>query len=307
MSASGSPQISTVILPVHPWSQGRAVWERAEQLGFGTAYTYDHLSWRTFRDGPWFGAVPLLTAAAVATTTLRLGTLVTSPNFREPVTLAKDLMTLDDVSGGRVTLGIGAGTSSGFDATVLGGPAWPLRERTERFEEFVELLDRLLTTPAVTSDGTYYSAHEARTIPGCVQSPRLPFVVAGNGPRGMRLAARHGQGWVTTGAPGLPDDASPVASSDAVAAQVARLREVTSHDGPEVAGGDAARDPLRTVLLTGFTPDPWFASADAFDDALGRYAEAGIDEVVLHWPLPGTQFDVDVDVFEDAVTRHRGA
>lgn len=104
-----SLRLSTVILPVDRWHEGgRATWQRAEELGFHTAYTYDHLSWRTFRDGPWFGALPTLTAAATATERLRLGTLVTSPNFRHPVTLAKELISLDDVSGGRVTLGIGA-------------------------------------------------------------------------------------------------------------------------------------------------------------------------------------------------------
>lgn len=101
-------RLSTVILPIDRWHEGgRAKWRAAEELGFHAAYTYDHLSWRTFRDGPWFGALPTLTAAATATERLRLGTLVTSPNFRHPVTLAKELISLDDVSGGRITLGIG--------------------------------------------------------------------------------------------------------------------------------------------------------------------------------------------------------
>src|SRR5580704_1217263 len=102
-------RLSTVILPVYPWARGQEVWRRAEALGFHAAYTYDHLSWRSFRDRTWFGALPTLTAAALVTERLRLGTLVTSPNFRHPVTLAKELMTLDDISEGRLTVGIGAG------------------------------------------------------------------------------------------------------------------------------------------------------------------------------------------------------
>ncbi|BDZ42506.1 hypothetical protein GCM10025865_18050 [Paraoerskovia sediminicola] len=74
-------RLSTVILPIYRWPEARSVWSRAEDLGFHTAYTYDHLSWRNFRDGPWFGALPTLTAAACTTTSLRLGTLVTSPTF----------------------------------------------------------------------------------------------------------------------------------------------------------------------------------------------------------------------------------
>src|SRR5690349_24338946 len=164
--------LSTCILPYQPWEGGaRASWQRAEELGFAAAYTYDHLSWRTFRDGPWYGAVPTLTAAAAVTSRLRLGTLVTNPNFRHPVTLAKDLISLDDLSGGRITLGIGAGTT-GFDAAVLGQEPWSPRERADRFAEFVSLLDRLLTEPDVSSAGQYYSATEARNFPGCVQQPR---------------------------------------------------------------------------------------------------------------------------------------
>ena len=81
-----SLRLSTVILPYRRWHEGsREAWQRAEQLGFHTAYTYDHLSWRTFRDGPWFGAVPTLTAAAGVTDRLRLGTLVTPVKAFSPI------------------------------------------------------------------------------------------------------------------------------------------------------------------------------------------------------------------------------
>ncbi|MEU3432523.1 LLM class flavin-dependent oxidoreductase [Streptomyces sp. NPDC006863] len=79
-------RLSTVILPIHRWAEGQKTWRQAEELGFHTAYTYDHLSWRTFRDGPWFGAIPTLTAAATVTRSMRLGTLVTSVKPRSPVT-----------------------------------------------------------------------------------------------------------------------------------------------------------------------------------------------------------------------------
>ena len=84
---SAGLSLSTVILPHLRWHEGaQAEWIGAERLGFAAAYTYDHLSWRTFRDGPWFGAVPTLAAAAAATTRLRLGTLVTSVKPPSPVT-----------------------------------------------------------------------------------------------------------------------------------------------------------------------------------------------------------------------------
>jgi alkanesulfonate monooxygenase SsuD/methylene tetrahydromethanopterin reductase-like flavin-dependent oxidoreductase (luciferase family) len=287
-------RLSTVILPIHPWHQGQKVWRRAEDLGFHTAYTYDHLSWRSFRDQPWFGAVPTLTAAATATERMRLGTLVTSPNFRHPVTLAKDLITLDDISGGRITLGIGAG-GSGFDATALGQEAWTPRERADRFGEFVPLLDRLLTEPVVSYDGAYYSAHEVRNIPGCVQRPRIPFAVAATGPRGLKLAAQHGQGWVTYGDSRGPGDVPAADCPAVIAAQLAQL---------ETACAETGRDPrdLDRVLLQGSTAERPLDSLDAFVDYAGRYAEIGITEIVIHWPVPDSVFDADLVVFERIAT-----
>src|SRR5829696_1372838 len=192
-------RVGVVILPEAGWAESRNRWVRAEQLGFDHAWTYDHLTWTTFRDAPWFGALPTLTAAAEVTERIRLGPLVASPNFRHPVPFAKELVTLDDISRGRLTLGIGGG-GTGWDATVLGEEPWSPRERADRFEEFLTLTDLLLRQPATTSAGRFYRAEEARTYPGCVQQPRIPFFVAGVGPRALRLAARHGQAWVTAGA-----------------------------------------------------------------------------------------------------------
>ncbi|MFI8517401.1 LLM class flavin-dependent oxidoreductase [Streptomyces sp. NPDC085481] len=290
-------RLSTVILPVDRWHEGgRAKWQRAEELGFHAGYTYDHLSWRSFRDRTWFGALPTLTAAATATERLRLGTLVTSPNFRHPVTLAKELISLDDVSGGRVTLGIGAG-GNGFDATTLGQEAWTPRERADRFAEFVPLLDRLLTEDAVTQEGTFYSAVEARNIPGCVQRPRLPFAVAATGPRGLKLAARHGQGWVTTGDPKLYEAGTPEQSLAAIRGQLDKLGK---------ACADIGRDPaeLDKILLTGFTPEQntILGSLDAFVDFAGRHQELGFTEIVIHWPIPDSDFAADEAVFEKIAT-----
>ncbi|MCT2589320.1 LLM class flavin-dependent oxidoreductase [Streptomyces sp. N2-109] len=290
-----SLRLSTVILPYRRWHEdGRAAWQRAEELGFHTAYTYDHLSWRTFRDGPWFGALPTLTAAAAVTGRIRLGTLVTSPNFRHPVTLAKELISLDDISGGRITLGIGAG-GSGFDATALGQEPWTPRERADRFGEFVPLLDRLLREDVVSHAGTFYSADEVRNIPGCVQRPRLPFAVAATGPRGLRLAARHGQAWVTTGDSKVNSAGTPAESLAAVGRQVDRLGEMC---------GEIGRDPaeLEKSLLTGFTPDRPLDSVDAFVDFAGSHRDRGITEIVLHAPVPGSVFDYQEAVFEEIAT-----
>lgn len=287
-------RLSTVILPIYSWAEGREIWRRAEELGFHAAYTYDHLSWQSFRDRPWFGAVPTLAAAAGATERLRIGTLVTSPNFRHPVTLAKDLMTLDDISGGRVSVGIGAG-GTGFDATVLGTPPWSPTERAARFEEFVGLLDTLLTRPATTYEGVNYSAAEARMIPGCVQRPRVPFIVAATGPCGFRLAAEFGAGWVTYGDARQPDGSSTTETSAVVGAQMEALGAACTTRGRSF-------DSIDKVLLQGLTAEQPLESLDAFVDWAGRYRALGMTELVVHWPVGGSVFACDPAVFERIAT-----
>ena len=287
-------RLSTVILPVYRWAEGQRVWRRAEELGFHAAYTYDHLSWQTFRDLPWYGAIPTLTAAATATDHLRLGTLVTSPNFRHPVTLAKDLMSLDDISDGRLTVGIGSG-GTGFDASVLGQAPWSTGERTRRFAEFVALLDRLLTAPSTTEEGDYYSAVEARMIPGCVQEPSIPLVIAASGRRGMELAAEFGRGWVTYGDPDAPADLPADRAPTVVGAQMAMLEAACARRG-------RSSDQLDKLLLQGLTAERPLRSVDAFVDWAGRYQALGITEIVLHWPVPDSVFANDPEVFEAIVT-----
>jgi alkanesulfonate monooxygenase SsuD/methylene tetrahydromethanopterin reductase-like flavin-dependent oxidoreductase (luciferase family) len=197
-------RIGIVILPDERWSVGGRRWQQAEQYGFDHAWTYDHLGWRDLADGPWFDAVATLTAAAMVTRRIRLGTSVASPNFRHPVHFAREITALDDISQGRLMLGAGAG-GLGFDAAVLGRPELSPRQRVDRFAEFLELLDALLRGDRVSWSGSYFTAVDARSTPGPVQRPRPPLVVAANGPRTMRLAARFGDGWLTTGGPAGDD------------------------------------------------------------------------------------------------------
>ena len=283
-------RLGVVVLPELRWAQAREQWQRLDAWGYHSAWTYDHLAWRSLADGPWFGTVPTLTAAALVTTRIRLGTFVASPNFRHPVPFAKELMTLDDVSQGRFQLGVGAG-GAGFDATVLGGTDLAPRQRVERFAEFVELLDLLLTSPTTTYDGQWFTARDARMHPGCVQQPRLPFVVAANGPRAMRVVARHGQAWVTTGVT-PPDDGEQrwwAALPDACE----RLDAALLAEGRDPA--DVQRY-LSVDSSGAFGP----SSVEHLRDVLGRAEALGFHEVVVHWPRPDGVYAGAVGVLEQA-------
>jgi alkanesulfonate monooxygenase SsuD/methylene tetrahydromethanopterin reductase-like flavin-dependent oxidoreductase (luciferase family) len=289
-----------MIVPEDRWQTARLKWRQAEQMGFDHAWTYDHLNWRAFRARDWFPAVPTLTAAAMETERIALGVLVASPNLRHPVYLAKDVTAIDDISAGRLILGLGAG-AEGFDSTMTRRTPWSRRERTERFAEYVQLTDQLLTQPVTTFDGRYYVAHEVHSYPLCRQQPRVPFAIAAAGARGMHLAARYASYWVTTGEPNRFASAPYESALPVVRQQVAAL---------EQACAEIDRDPATVdrLLVTGPTVGGVLASKAAFFDAAGRFAEAGITDIVVQWPRPDEPFSGRVEVLEDVageLDRHR--
>ena len=286
-------RVGIIILPTDRWPEQRDRWRRAEEYGFDHAWTYDHLTWDPLADHPWGATVPALVAAATVTTRIPLGPWVASPNFRHPVPFARELAALDDVSGGRAVLGIGAGGTGG-DARVLGQAPLPPGDRAARLEEFVELLDRVLTTPVTDHAGRYYTAAGARTLLPCVQRPRLPFVVAANGPRTMRLAARYGWGWATTGV--TPRGAPDAEWWAGVAGLAVRFDEVLAAAGREPG---SVRRMLSVDAATTFS----LVSAAFFEDVAGRAGELGFTDVVVHWPVPGgAVYDAPESVLDDVAT-----
>jgi len=283
-------RLGVVVLPELPWSQAREQWQQLDAWGYHSAWTYDHLAWRSLADGPWYATVPTLAAAALATTTIRLGTFVATPNFRHPVPFAKELMSLDDLSGGRFQLGVGAG-GGGFDAAVLGEPELTARQRVDRFADFVELLDRLLTSHLTSYDGEWFTARDARMHPGCVQQPRLPFVVAANGPRAMRVVARHGQAWVTTGV--TPPEEGEQHWWAALPGAVGRLDDALTAAGRDPA---SVQRYLSVDASGAFGP----SSVEHLREVLGRAEALRFDEVVVHWPRPDGVYAGEVGVLERA-------
>lgn len=278
------------ILPEYRWADAEPKWRAAEGYGFAHAWTFDHLGWRSLVDGPWFGAVSTLAVAAAATSRIELGTLVATPNFRHPVPFARELLALDDISGGRFTLGVGAGSDGDYDSTVFGA-AGRVAHRGRRFREFVEFLDALLSSERVTRYGEYYTAVDARSAPGCVRGPRLPFVVAANGPKAMDVAARFGQGWITTGAPRQRLDDWWSAVTDAAS----RFDEAL--DG---CGRDRAE--VRRFLQTDAAPVFALSTVECYRDFLGRAGELGFTDVVAPWPRHDGVFAGDEAVLDTVAT-----
>jgi probable F420-dependent oxidoreductase len=157
---------------------------RAEDLGYSTLLMPDHF-------GDQLAPVPALAAAAAATSTLRLGSLVFGNDYRHPVVLAKEAATLDLLSEGRFELSLGAGWMK-TDYAEAGLTYDTPRVRVERFEEAVVVLQGLLRTDGPFSfDGTYYHVHQHSLLPRPVQQPGPPLIIGGGGKRVLSFAARH--------------------------------------------------------------------------------------------------------------------
>jgi alkanesulfonate monooxygenase SsuD/methylene tetrahydromethanopterin reductase-like flavin-dependent oxidoreductase (luciferase family) len=183
---------------------------------------------------------------------------------------------------------------------VLGNAPWSPRERADRFAEFVELTDRLLRAPETSFSGRFYSADGARTYPGCVQDPRVPFAIAATGPRAMRVAARHGDTWVTTGVPQAETALPPTAGAVLVRRQMDSLDEACA-----AAGRDPAS--IGRLVLTGLRLESGMRSAAELDDTLARYAAVGVTDFVVHWPRADGPFAGDATAFEQVFSARLGA
>ncbi len=176
--------------------------ERAEALGFGSVWLSDHL----FLDIGRYGALrgdhgcfdPLVSLAAIArrTSTVRLGTLTLCAPLRPATVLAKALATLDVVSGGRLTVGLGAGwyepelVAAGLELERPG-------VRLDRLAESVQVLRGMFGGGPFSFEGVYERADKARCLPRPVQRPAPPIWAGGKGERLVELAGRHADGWNT--------------------------------------------------------------------------------------------------------------
>jgi alkanesulfonate monooxygenase SsuD/methylene tetrahydromethanopterin reductase-like flavin-dependent oxidoreductase (luciferase family) len=255
------------------WSQVLDEFTLAEELGFDHAWLVDHLvdTDGTPEDG-CLEAWTLLAAIAARTTRIRLGVLVSSNTFRYPAILLKEAVTVDHISAGRVNLGIGTGWHEdehrrfGID---LPGP----RERVDRFEEAVELIDRLMREASTTFEGRHYRLDDARLRPPPIQRPRIPIVIAAHRPRMLRIAAQYADQWDTFAA-------MPGTATEGVEAEL----------GERIGQLDAAcraigRDPAEIRRSTWTTRDA-LRSTDAYLDFVRRHRRLGFTDFSTVAPAP---------------------
>ncbi|MDP9468960.1 MAG: LLM class flavin-dependent oxidoreductase [Chloroflexota bacterium] len=258
------------------WAEIRAAAHAAEAAALDSIWVYDHLLFR-FGDDPTTGiheAWTILAALAAETTSPDLGVLVLAMPFRNPALLAKMATTLDEVSGGRLILGVGCGWHEPeFDAF-----GYPFDHRVGRFEEALGVLLPLVRRGQVTFQGRWHSAVDAQIVP---RSPRpeghlIPILIAGKKPRMLRLVARHADAWNTAW----------IGPASQLEARMGPLRAALAAEGRDPATLEVTVGV--NVVLPAFSDVPREVPADALTgDAatlaagLREYAELGVGTVIV--------------------------
>jgi len=268
-----------------PWPAMIERWRYLETLGFDAVWLADHFVNPNEPAQSWFEGWTLLAALATQTSRIRVGTLTTNLALRHPAMLARQALTVDHVSGGRLELGIGAGGAP-HDHTMLGGEVWEPPERACRFAEAVGLLDRLLRAPRASYEGRYYQARDAIMNPGPLQQPRPPLTVAAHGPSTLKTAAQYADTWNMSGTLGRGRRAGVRLSANEMLDEI-RRRGATLDEHALTLGRDPASIRRAFVFVAGTTDEEPWASPDAFTEFVGRYRQAGVSEFVFHWPRDG--------------------
>ncbi len=257
--------------------------QHAERIGLDSVWVCDHFL-STPPGAPAEGileAWTILSALAAATIRVELGQLVTCASFRNPALLAKMAVTVDAISGGRLILGLGSG---GDDAehTAFG---YPTDHRVDRLEEVLQIVGPLLRGDRVTFEGRYHRTRDAVLLPP--PDRRIPILIAAEGPRMLRLAARHADAWNTAWY-GTPNERLDLRSADLAVALGAEDRDPASIRrcvGIELADPEAARpDEGDGDLFAG--------PVDEMASVIDRYEALGFDDlIVLLQPVTARSLD----------------
>ena len=236
---------------------------QAEDIGYSVVVMTDHFDDR-------HGPMVALTAAALATETLRVGTLVLANDYRHPAVLAKELASLDQVSGGRLEIGIGAGwMTSDYEQAGLRLDRPGLR--IERLDEAISVLEGCFADGPFDFDGDHYKIEGLDSLPKPVQQPRPPLLLAGGGPRMLALAGRRADivginPNLRSGA--IDAEAGPTATAAATDDKLAVVRDA--------AGARFGSIELQTRVHMAFLTDDRHGLASAAAPAFGITAEEAL-------------------------------
>jgi alkanesulfonate monooxygenase SsuD/methylene tetrahydromethanopterin reductase-like flavin-dependent oxidoreductase (luciferase family) len=273
-----------------PWPDTLERFRYAEELGLDSAWVCDHYVQpsRPTYPGGYLEGWTLLAALAARTERIRLGVLVSSNTFRHPALLAKEAVTVDHVSNGRLEVGLGAGWYEPEHAMYgldFPGPA----ELVDRYREAVEVVDGLLRNEALSYAGRHYRLREATFRPAPIQRPRPPLTLGAHRPRMLAIVARYADRWNSFGT------VEEMAERNAVLDDACRR-----------LGRDPSSVARSLYGWASLMPRDPFASVDAFAEMVEGYRAVGVHEFLIDLPAPD-QYPVLERVATDLLPALRAA
>lgn len=263
--------------PAQPWADILDTVQHAEATGWDRVYVSDHFM-PSFGDelGPTSECVALMAAIAASTERVGIGSIVFGNTYRHPAVLANQVATVDEISGGRVVLGIGAGWQENEHA-AYGITLPPVKDRLDRFEEAVQVVKGLFREERYTFKGAHYNVTDAPMNPSRAD---LSILIGGGGEkRTMRIAAQHADEWNVWGTP-----------------EVMKQKREVLHRHCEDVGRDPSDIAISTQALTFMSDDESFlenmrnaempmatavGTPAQLAQLVGEYADAGVDEILV--------------------------
>ncbi len=286
-------------LPDVEWSTLLQRFRHAEALGFDVVGTGDQFADSMDPTRPWFDLWTLLAAAAQATERVGIASCIAQIPMRDPATLARQVLTIDHISNGRVEVGLGLGRPVAPSYRMMGIPNWDDAERVDRFREYVEIVTHMLGNEQTTYEGRHYRI-EGATVHASIQTPRPPVTIAAMGPRMMRYAATYADTWNTMS---FASD-----FEDQIAESAERMRRM------DAICEEAGRDPAtlrRSYLMFDANARKslgrfsYYESPEAFADTAGQLLGLGFTELGLYYPTLESQLPVFETIATEVIPRLR--
>ena len=297
-----SLRFQVIALPGPSWDAVLKTFKHIEDLDFDLATTADHFVDWSNPPAPWFESWTLLAALARETSRIRLATYVTQIPLRNPAMLARQALTIDHLSGGRLEVGLGTGLTIDPSCEMIGIPNWSGKERVARLKEYVQIVDLLLSNEVSSFEGEFYQVKDAVMIPPSPQRPRPPITIGALGPVMLKLAAQHADNW------------NSMSFADNFDKQFDEMAGRIKQMDRNCAAIGRVPDSLRRSYLM-FDPGSragggmisYYQSADVFVDQVKRLLELGISEFGLYYPTQEAQVPMFEKIAKEIIPELKAA
>ncbi|MCP5155829.1 MAG: LLM class flavin-dependent oxidoreductase [Ectothiorhodospiraceae bacterium] len=274
-------------LPNTNWTELVRRYQHVESAGYDIAATADHFVDWTNPPAPWFELWTHTAALAALTSRVRIATLVAQIPLRSPAMFARSALALDHISGGRFEAGLGIGLPIDPSYAMIGLDNWTPKERVDRFSEYVEIVDRMLSNEVTSYAGEYDRIENAYMNPRPVQQPRPPLLIAAMGKRMLRIAARQADIWNSLSF--APEFEQQLAETAERVAIVDRACERAGRDPATLRRSYLMFDPKARASGGAFA---YYESPERFREMAERVIALGVTDIGLYYPALPEQHEV---------------